>query len=55
MAATKSLTSMQISLLPRPKINAILEPSTKNNAMYEMTKILFVLYEKDLTIDLSYM
>jgi hypothetical protein len=39
----------------RSKINAILAPSTENNARCEMTKIPFVLHEKDLAIDLSYM
>jgi hypothetical protein len=45
----------------RPKINAILGPVTENNARCEMTKIPFILYEKDLafdffgTLDLSYM
>ena len=37
----------------RLKINAIVRPNTQTNARCEITKIPFVLYEKDLDIVLS--
>jgi hypothetical protein len=39
----------------RPKINAILGPSTQTNEGYKMTKVPFVFYEKDQAIDLSFL
>jgi hypothetical protein len=40
----------ETDILPRPKINAILRPSTQTNVTCKMTKIPLIFYEKDLDI-----
>jgi hypothetical protein len=48
MTQAKSVYSL------RPKINAIVELSTRINVRCEMTKVPLIFCEKDLAIDLSF-